>query len=67
MSELDVDPFERPWFRFGIAIAFVYAGFTVAILWLLTVNMTLALLFAVVVGTVGTIALMIYVLYFFDP
>lgn len=55
--------FDRKWFRLGVAITFLYATFTVVLVWLLTVDVTLGIAFAVVGGTLGAIALSLYVLY----
>ena len=56
-------PFERKWFRFGLALAFLYATFTLVLVWLLAIDQTLALVVAAVGGTVGAIALWIFVRY----
>lgn len=56
--------FERKWFRLGLALAFVYAGFTLLLVTLLRVDQTLAFAVAVVGGTLGALALMVFVRYY---
>lgn len=52
------------WFRFGIYLAFLYATFTLAIVYLLRVDQSLALLVAVVGSVTFGLAIIVYVLYF---
>ncbi|WP_331234327.1 hypothetical protein [Natronorarus salvus] len=56
--------FERKWFRLGLALAFVYAGFTLLLVTLLRIDQTLAFAVAVVGGTLGALALMVFVRYY---
>lgn len=66
MSDIGADvPFEPKWFRLGVALAVIYATFTLVLVWLLAIDTTLALVVGVVGGTLGAIALMIFVLYFY--
>ncbi|APW97803.1 hypothetical protein CHINAEXTREME_08425 [Halobiforma lacisalsi AJ5] len=52
------------WFRFGIYLAFLYATFTLAIVYLLSLDQTFGLVAAVVGGIAFGLAIMIYVFYF---
>lgn len=64
MSDPDTEiPFERKWFRLGVVLAVLYAAFTLVLAWLAAVDPTLSLLVGVVVGTLGAIALSIFVWY----
>lgn len=64
MNDSDADtPFEAKWFRLGVVLAVLYAVFTLALVLLFTVSPRLALIVAAVGGTLGAIALMIFVLY----
>lgn len=66
MNELDTNvPFERKWFRLGIVLAMLYATFTVLLLWLLTIDVMMAMIVGVVLGTISAIALMVFVLYIY--
>ncbi|SDR03231.1 hypothetical protein [Natronobacterium texcoconense] len=55
---------QRDWFRFGVYIAFLYAGFTLVILYLLQFDTTVGLVVAVVGSILYGIGIMVYVLYF---
>jgi hypothetical protein len=67
MNESDGNGFgistRNKWFRLGLAIAFLHATFTLLIVVLLQVDLVLAVTVATVVGTVGAIALTVFVLY----
>ena len=54
---------QREWFRFGVLLTLLWGVFTLTVVALLLVDTVLALVFAVVVGTGGGIALTLYVLY----
>ncbi|MGM0605579.1 MAG: hypothetical protein ACQETB_07900 [Halobacteriota archaeon] len=60
------NPFERKWFRLGVAIAFLHAAFTALVLLLLGIDQQLALTVAVVVGTAGTIGLVVFIRYYYS-
>ncbi|TYL36318.1 hypothetical protein CV102_22935 [Natronococcus pandeyae] len=51
------------WFRFGIYLAFLYAAFTLVIVYLLRVDRLLGLLVAVVGSVTLGLAITVYVLY----
>lgn len=51
------------WFRFGIYLAFLYAAFTLIIVYLLRVDQLLGLLVTVVGSVALGLAITVYVLY----
>lgn len=54
---------ETKWLKLGLVIGTLQLGFLLVLVYLLTVDVTLALTFAVVGSVVGGIALMLFVLY----
>ncbi|ELY93432.1 hypothetical protein C483_05693 [Natrialba hulunbeirensis JCM 10989] len=54
---------DEEWFRFGVYIAFLYAAFTLAIVYLLRLDQTIGLVAAVVGSIVFGLSIMVYVLY----
>ncbi|OIB56785.1 hypothetical protein [Natrialba sp. SSL1] len=54
---------DEEWFRFGVYIAFLYAAFTLAIVYLLQLDQTIGLVAAVVGSIVFGLSIMVYVLY----
>ncbi|WP_255193907.1 hypothetical protein [Natronobeatus ordinarius] len=54
---------QRKWYRLGVAIAFLWAAFVVVLLFLLRIDQTIGLAFAVVASVLGGVALTLFVLY----
>ncbi|WP_418283101.1 hypothetical protein [Halorubrum sp. DTA98] len=58
-----IPPENRKWFRLGVAVAVAWAVYLVALLWLLRLDTTLGLAFAVVSSVAFGIAFTLFVLY----
>lgn len=56
---------ETKWLKLGLGIAVLHALFLVLIVGLLSIDVQLALLAAVVLGTAGGVALVVFVLYYY--
>ncbi|ADD04412.1 uncharacterized protein Nmag_0828 [Natrialba magadii ATCC 43099] len=54
---------DEEWFRFGVYIAFLYAAFTLVIVYLLQFDQLIGLVVAVVGSIVFGLSIMVYVLY----
>lgn len=61
----DEVPFDRKWFRFGLTIAVLHAVFTLVLVQLLAVDVRLALLVGVIGGTLGAVAVIVFVRYIY--
>lgn len=63
-SETDVEAADqREWYRFGVVLSLLWPVFVLAVVLLLGVDTVFALAFAVVVSTVGGVAVTLYLLY----
>lgn len=56
-------PEQKKWYRLGVAIAFLWAVFVVVLVFLLQIDQTIGLAFAVVASVLGGVALTLFVLY----